>query len=213
MAHRSIGNSIRLLRDARENYPAWLDAIARARQRIHFESYIIHDDDVGEQFADALIARARDAVRVRVIYDWMGGFGKTSRRFWRRLRAGGVEVRCYNPPHLASRRGSAATRSERDVAARGQRRTYRRRSAPRQQRSWRRHQRSPRARARGSADHDRRRDRSPRPGSRGHPFSASAGISARSDLSVDWGSAAMARPSFETPGTDDARRRYESVTT
>jgi cardiolipin synthase len=96
------GNSIRLLRDARENYPAWLDAIARARQRIHFESYIIHDDDVGEQFADALIARARDAVRVRVIYDWMGGFGKTSRRFWRRLRTGGVEVRCYNPPHLAS---------------------------------------------------------------------------------------------------------------
>src|SRR5437588_11202057 len=35
-------------------------------------------------------------------YDWMGGFGKTSRRFWSRLRAGGVEVRCYNPPRLAS---------------------------------------------------------------------------------------------------------------
>ena len=69
---------------------------------IHFESYIIHDDDVGDQFGDALIAKARDGVRVRVIYDWMGGFGKTSRRFWKRLRAGGVEVRCYNPPRLAS---------------------------------------------------------------------------------------------------------------
>ena len=96
------GNSIRLLKDARENYPAWLDAIAGARQSLHFESYIIHDDDIGEQFADALIARARDAVRVRVIYDWMGGFGKTSRRFWSRLRAGEVEVRCYNPPRLTS---------------------------------------------------------------------------------------------------------------
>jgi cardiolipin synthase len=74
-------NSIRLLKNARENYPAWLDAIARARRYIHFESYIIHDDAVGEQFGDALIARARDGVPVRVIYDWMGGFGKTSRRF------------------------------------------------------------------------------------------------------------------------------------
>src|SRR5439155_747037 len=31
-----------------------------------------------------------------------GGFGKTSRRFWKRLRAGGVEVRCYNAPTPAS---------------------------------------------------------------------------------------------------------------
>jgi cardiolipin synthase len=32
----------------------------------------------------------------------MGGFRKTSRRFWNRLRDGGVEVRCYNPPRLDS---------------------------------------------------------------------------------------------------------------
>jgi cardiolipin synthase A/B len=96
------GNSIRLLKDARENYPAWLDAIARATQFVHFESYIIHEDAAGEQFSDALIAKARDGVHVRVIYDWMGGFGKTSGRFWSRLRAGGVEVRCYNAPTPAS---------------------------------------------------------------------------------------------------------------
>jgi cardiolipin synthase len=96
------GNSIRLLRDARENYPAWLEAIAGATRTVHFESYIIHDDRVGEEFARALIARAQDGVRVRVIYDWMGGFGKASRGFWRRLRAGGVDVRCYNPPRPGS---------------------------------------------------------------------------------------------------------------
>jgi cardiolipin synthase A/B len=96
------GNRIRLLKDAAENYPAWLDAIAGATRSVHFESYIIHDDEIGERFARVLIARAREGVPVRVIYDWMGGFGKTSRRFWRALRAGGVEVRCYNPPHVAS---------------------------------------------------------------------------------------------------------------
>jgi len=96
------GNAVRLLKDARENYPAWLDAISRARRHVHFESYIIHDDDIGYRFAEALIAKAREGVAVRLIYDWIGGFGKTSRRFWRNLRAGGVEVRCYNPPRLDS---------------------------------------------------------------------------------------------------------------
>ena len=96
------GNTVRLLRDAQENYPAWLDAISAAKHYIHFESYIIHEDNEGWIFADALVAKAREGVRVRLIYDWMGGFGKTSRRFWNFLRAGGVEVRCYNPPRFDS---------------------------------------------------------------------------------------------------------------
>jgi cardiolipin synthase A/B len=96
------GNYVRLLKDASENYPAWLKAINGAKQRIHFESYIIHEDETGQQFADVLIAKAREGIRVRVIYDWMGGLGNASRRFWTRLRRGGVEVRCYNPPRLDS---------------------------------------------------------------------------------------------------------------
>jgi phosphatidylserine/phosphatidylglycerophosphate/cardiolipin synthase-like enzyme len=100
------GNSIRLLKDARENYPAWLDAIAGAKRFIHFESYIIHDDAVGDRFSDALIARARDGVPVRVIYDWMAASARpraasggdcapeasrcaaTTRRLWRVRWAG-----------------------------------------------------------------------------------------------------------------------------
>ena len=96
------GNQVRLLKDARENYPAWLDAIGAAKHHIHFESYIIYEDDTGRRFADALLGKAREGVLVRLIYDWVGGFRKTSRRFWNRLREGGVEVRCYNPPRLDS---------------------------------------------------------------------------------------------------------------
>ncbi|MEX2221240.1 MAG: phospholipase D-like domain-containing protein [Candidatus Rokuibacteriota bacterium] len=96
------GNDVSLLKDAGQNYPAWLEAIGAARRTVHFESYIIHDDETGREFARALEARARAGVRVRVIYDWLGGVGKTSRRFWRDLRAAGVEVRCFNPPRLTS---------------------------------------------------------------------------------------------------------------
>src|ERR1700686_4377759 len=95
-------NHVRLLKDARQNYPAWLGAINTAEHHVHFENYFICDDDTGQEFADAMIAKARAGVRVRLIYDWMGGLGKASRRFWSRLKAGGVEVRCYNPPRFDS---------------------------------------------------------------------------------------------------------------
>jgi cardiolipin synthase len=94
------GNHVTLLKDAAENYPAWLNAIRVAQRTIHFEMYIIHEDEQGQLFADALLRKASEGVRVRLLYDWMGGFGKTSRRFWNRLRAGGVDVRCYNPPRF-----------------------------------------------------------------------------------------------------------------
>jgi cardiolipin synthase A/B len=96
------GNSIRLLRDAAENYPAWLEAIAAAERTIHFETYIIWDDDAGKTFAEALSAKARDGVRVRIIYDWLGAVGKTRRSFWDTMTRAGAEVRCFNPPRLSS---------------------------------------------------------------------------------------------------------------
>ncbi|HEU4698424.1 MAG TPA: phospholipase D-like domain-containing protein [Gemmatimonadales bacterium] len=101
-AARLGGNRVRLLRDAAENYPAWLEAIARAERFVHFESYIIRDDVSGRAFAEALMAKAREGVAVRLLYDWMGAFRKTPARFWATLRGAGVEVRCFNPFRLAS---------------------------------------------------------------------------------------------------------------
>ena len=70
--------------------------IESARHRIHLENYIIRDDAAGATFADRLIERARSGVTVRVLYDWIGSFS-TSRRFWRRLRDAGIEVRGFGP--------------------------------------------------------------------------------------------------------------------
>ena len=79
------GNTVTLLKDAAENYPAWLEAIASAKHYVHFESYIIHDDEQGWKFAEAFAAKAKQGITVRVLYDWMGGFGRTSRKFWNYL--------------------------------------------------------------------------------------------------------------------------------
>jgi cardiolipin synthase len=97
-----LSNRVRLLKDGAANYPAWLEAIRSARQWIHFESYIIHEDQAGRMFANVLAAKAREGVKVRVLYDWIGGRGNASRRFFRRLSRAGVEVRCFNPPRFDS---------------------------------------------------------------------------------------------------------------
>ena len=71
---------VRLLEDARENYPAWLDAIAR---RASSDPLRDATSSTTTRSGGASPTRspsaARAGVRVRVLYDWLGGFGKTSR--------------------------------------------------------------------------------------------------------------------------------------
>ncbi len=94
------GNAVRVLRNASENYPAWLDALGAAKQRVCFENYIISDDVTGRTFAVALAELARRGVRVRVLYDWLGCLGEGASRMLRDVAAAGAEVRAFNPPRL-----------------------------------------------------------------------------------------------------------------
>lgn len=96
------GNAVRLLKNAAENFPAWLEAIHSARRSIYFENYFICDDHIGREFASALAERARAGVRVCLVHDWLGSMGKASHRFWRTLKDAGVEVRTFNPLKLTS---------------------------------------------------------------------------------------------------------------
>ncbi|XXF76989.1 phospholipase D-like domain-containing protein [Myxococcaceae bacterium GXIMD 01537] len=96
------GNAVRVLLDAQENYPAWLEALRSARHSIFFENYIIEEDEVGVAFAEELAERARAGVKVRLLRDWMGSRSGASRGFWRKLEEAGVELRVFNPPSLSS---------------------------------------------------------------------------------------------------------------
>ena len=94
------GNRVRILKDAAENFPAWLEAIRAAERTVYFESYIIGDDRVGREFVQALAERARAGVRVRLLYDWLGT--RASRSLFAPLVAAGGSVRVFNPPRLDS---------------------------------------------------------------------------------------------------------------
>ena len=93
------GNSARLLVDGPVAFKAWLDAIGSAREWIHLENYIVRNDRTGRIFIEALAERAREGVRVRVLYDWLGCWA-TPKKIWRPLRDAGAEVRAFAPASL-----------------------------------------------------------------------------------------------------------------
>src|ERR687890_2083883 len=91
------GNSLVLLENGPDTYEDWLAAIGRARRWVHLDNYIFSDDEIGNRFADALSAKAREGVRVRVLHEWFGCL-KVPRSFWAGMGEAGVEVRAVNPP-------------------------------------------------------------------------------------------------------------------
>jgi cardiolipin synthase A/B len=102
------GNSLRILRDGSENYPEWMKAIESAEKTIHLEMYIIHNDQTGRCFRDLMVEKARQGVKVRVLYDWVGSGGPLAYRMWKPAREGGVEARAASRPSLDSLLGWAS---------------------------------------------------------------------------------------------------------
>ena len=91
-----LGNKVTLLQDGAVTYAAMFAAIRKARDHINLESYIIEDDEIGQQFADLLLQQQSRGVQVNIIHDSFGGF-KTPKAFFQRLTEGGIEVLEFNP--------------------------------------------------------------------------------------------------------------------
>ena len=109
------GNAARLLVDGTRAFPAWLAAIERAEHWIHLENYILRPDRTGRLFRDALAEKARQGVKVRVLYDWVGCWA-TPGKFWKPLKAAGADVRAFGPPGVTDPLG-VLRRDHRKVVA------------------------------------------------------------------------------------------------
>ena len=86
------GNRITPLLTGDEAFPKMLDAIREARHHVHLQSFIVGNDAVGREFMEAVAAKARAGVRVRVLYDRFG----SSHALW-----GGLFRKYRKTPNLA----------------------------------------------------------------------------------------------------------------
>ncbi len=110
--------SVRLLRNGVATLASMLEAVAAARQHIHLEYYIYEPDQVGTALRDALIAKLKEGVQVRMLVDGMGSprlAGRFGRSFLREYLALGGEFAVFHPTRLAALRPVVNLRTHRKI--------------------------------------------------------------------------------------------------
>ena len=85
------GNDIEIYHHGANMFRDLLRDIQSATQYVLLQTYIISDDATGQKIVDLLKQKAREGVRVRVIYDHIGSFG-VKNRFFRDMQDAGIEV-------------------------------------------------------------------------------------------------------------------------
>ena len=77
-------------------FQSLINDISHAKHHIHIDMYIWEDDTIGNKVADALIAKAKEGVAVRVVYDDVGCW-RVSQRFFNRMSREGISVQPFMP--------------------------------------------------------------------------------------------------------------------
>jgi cardiolipin synthase len=108
------GNRVDLLVDGDATFDSILAGIAGAREYILFQFYMIHDDGLGRRVQNALIDKAREGVRVYVLYDEVGSHALPG-SYTEQLRRAGIEVSSFRPTQGSQNRFQLNFRNHRTM--------------------------------------------------------------------------------------------------
>lgn len=90
------GNSLQLLECGEAFFPAALDAMRAAEHEIILETFILFDDEVGQELQGVLVDAASRGVQVDITLDGYGS-GALDAAFTRTLTEAGVRLHVYGP--------------------------------------------------------------------------------------------------------------------
>ena len=93
-AYPLSGNNVEIMTDFTTMSDRLVRDIESARHHINILFFKFEDDAAGNKIADALIRKSKEGVQVRLIYDEAGNM-MVPRRFYRRLRKHGIQVRGF----------------------------------------------------------------------------------------------------------------------
>jgi cardiolipin synthase len=102
----SSASSVEVHVEGRNFYPPMLEDIASASSSVHINQFGFRPGVVGDAFAAALIDKAREGVRVRLVVDRQGSDPEGgSRELYERLVAAGIEVCAVRATKLRAQSG------------------------------------------------------------------------------------------------------------
>jgi len=108
------GNAVQVLQNGDGFFPALFADVAKARESIHLETYVWWRGEVCQRLADALAARARQGVEVRLTLDATGST-KGDKDLFKEIVAAGGRISYYHPFRIQDL-GLVNNRSHRKLA-------------------------------------------------------------------------------------------------
>jgi cardiolipin synthase len=90
------GHSIDLLRSGEQYFAECEKLIDEAKNYIHFQTYIVDNDETGIRFIDALVRAAERGVRVYFLLDAFGG-GSFTKEMMSKVEEAGIFFRKFSP--------------------------------------------------------------------------------------------------------------------
>src|SRR3972149_10075367 len=90
------GNTFSLLYKGMESFKAIFSSIEKAQSLIALQFYIFRNDETGIELADLLRKKAKEGVKVFILYDHFGSLW-TPKSFWNELASAGVNIRASRP--------------------------------------------------------------------------------------------------------------------
>lgn len=84
-------NDIAIFQNGQQAFDSIIESLYSATSSIHIEFYIINDDKIGNRIKNILITKAKEGVKVRLIYDDVGSWS-LPKKYINELHEAGVEV-------------------------------------------------------------------------------------------------------------------------
>jgi len=89
-------NKVTLLWREHESFRKIFDAVRKANELICLAFYIYRDDETGKELTGILKQKAREGIKVYLIYDHFGSIS-TPWKFWKDMKNAGIQIKASHP--------------------------------------------------------------------------------------------------------------------
>ena len=112
----TTNNNVDIYIDGNEKFENLIKDIEIAKDHIHLEYFIIKDSEIGQKIKSLLIKKAKENVKVRILYDdvgcWRFWF---HRKFFKEMRSYGIEIEAFLPTKFPIIGGKLNYRNHRKI--------------------------------------------------------------------------------------------------
>ena len=112
----TTNNNIEVYVDGNQKFEKLIKDIENAKEYIHLEYFIIKESEIGNKIKNALIEKAKQGVKIRILYDdvgcWRFWF---NRKFFNEMRNSGIEIEAFIPDKFPVFGGSINYRNHRKI--------------------------------------------------------------------------------------------------